>query len=59
MSIRRYSVLDGLRSSLFKFIQKSMSVKVVVRDSRDIAEFVGVKEMYSLYRDVHQPTNDI
>ena len=26
--IRRNSVLDGLRSSLFKFIQKRMSVKV-------------------------------
>ena len=28
--IRRNSVLDGLRSSLFKFIQERMSVKVVV-----------------------------
>ena len=44
--IRRNSVLDGLRSSLFKFIQERMSVKVVVSVSRDRAEFVGVKEMY-------------
>ena len=28
--IRRNSVLDGLRSRLFKFIQERMSVKVVV-----------------------------
>ena len=28
--IRRNSVIDGLRSSLFKFIQERMSVKVVV-----------------------------
>ena len=45
--MRRNSVLDGLRSSLFKFIQERMSVKVVVSVSRDRAEFVGVKEMYS------------
>ena len=45
---RRNSVLDGLRSSLFKFIQERMSVKVLmVSVSRDRAEFVGVKEMYS------------
>ena len=44
--IRRNSVLDGLRSSLFKFIQERMSVKVVISVSRDRAEFVGVKEMY-------------
>ena len=43
--IRRNSVLDGLRSSLFKFIQERMSVKVVVSVSRDRAEFLGVKEM--------------
>ena len=45
--MRRNSVLDGLRSSLFKFIQERMSVKVVVSVTRDGAEFVGVKEMYS------------
>ena len=45
--IRRNSVLDGLRSSLFKFIQERMSVKVVVSVSRHRAEFVGVKEIYS------------
>ena len=33
--IRRNSVLDGLRSSLFKFIQERMSVKVLVSVSRD------------------------
>ena len=43
--IRRKSVFDGLRSSLIKFIQEKMSVKVVVTVSRDGAEFVGVKEM--------------
>ena len=43
----RNSVFDGLRSSLFKFIQERMSVKVLVSVSRDRAEFVGVKEMYS------------
>ena len=43
----RNSVLEGLRSSLFKFIQERMSVKVVVSVSRHRAEFVGVKEMYS------------
>ena len=37
----------GLRSSLFKFIQERMSLKVVVSVSTDRAEFVGVKEMYS------------
>ena len=45
--IRRNSVLDGLRSSLFQFIQVRMSVKVVVSVSRDKAELVGVKEMYN------------
>ena len=45
--MRRNSVFDGLRSSLFKFIQERMSLKVVVSVSRDRAEFVGVKEMYS------------
>ena len=45
--IRRNSVLDGLRSSLFKFIQERMSVKVVVSVSRHRVEFVGVKEIYS------------
>ena len=45
--IKRNSVLDGLRSSLFKFIQVRMSVKVVVSVSRDRAELEGVKEMYS------------
>ena len=47
VSIRRNSVLDGLKSSLFKFIQERMSVKVVVSVSRHGAELVGVKEMYS------------
>ena len=32
--MRRNSVLDGLRSNLFKFIQERMSVKVVVSVSR-------------------------
>ena len=45
--IRRNSVLDGLRSRLFKFIQERMSMKVVVSVSRDRTEFVGAKEMYS------------
>ena len=44
--MRRHSVFDGLRSSLFKFIQERMSLKVVVSVSRDSrAEFVGVKEI--------------
>ena len=43
----RNSVFDGLRSSFFKFIQEIMSLKVVVSVSRNKAEFVGVKEMYS------------
>ena len=45
--MRRNSVFEGLRRSLFKFIQERMSLKVVVSVSRDRAEFVGVKEMYS------------
>ena len=45
--MRRNSVFDGLRSSLFKFIQERMSLKVAVSVSRDRAEVVGVKEMYS------------
>ena len=45
--MRRNSVFDGLRSNLFKFIQERISLKVVVSVSRDRAEFVGVKEMYS------------
>ena len=32
--IRRNSVFNGLRSSLFKFIQERMSVKVVVSSAR-------------------------
>ena len=44
--MRRNSVFDGLRSSLFKFIHERMSLKVVVSVSRDIAEFVGVQQMY-------------
>ena len=47
MPIRRNSVLDGLRSSLFKFIQERMLVKVLVSISRDRAEFVEVNEVYS------------
>ena len=43
--MRRNSVFDGLRSSLFKFIQERMSLKVVVSDSRDRAAFVGVKRL--------------
>ena len=43
--MRRNSVFDGLRSSLFKFIQERMSLKVVVRVSRDRAEFVGVRDV--------------
>ena len=46
--MRRNSVFDGLRSSLFKFIQERMSLKVVVSVSRDGAEVVGVKEMHQL-----------
>ena len=45
--MRRNLVLDGLRSSLFMFIQESMSVKVVVSVSRDRAEFEGVNDLYS------------
>ena len=45
MPIRRNPVFDGLRSSLFKFIQERMYVEVVVSVARDRAEFVGVKEM--------------
>ena len=44
--IRRNSVFDGLRSSLFKFIQERMSLKVVVSVSRDRTEVVGVKDIY-------------
>ena len=33
--MRRNSVFDGLRSSLFKFIQERMPLKVVVSVSRD------------------------
>ena len=47
VQMRRNSVFDGLRSSLFKFILERMSLKVVVSVSRDRAKFVGVKEMYS------------
>ena len=36
--MRRNSVLDGLRSNLFKFIQERMSVKVVVSVSRHIEQ---------------------
>ena len=39
--IRRNSALDGLRSSLFKFNQERMSVKVVVSVSRDRAELLS------------------
>ena len=35
--MRRNSVFDGLRSSLFKFIQERMSLKVVASVSRDRA----------------------
>ena len=41
--MRRNSVLDVLRSSLFKFNQERMSVKVVVSLSRDRAKFVDVQ----------------
>ena len=44
--MRRNSVFDGLRSSLFRFIQERMSLKVAVSVSRDGTEFVGVEEMY-------------
>ena len=44
--MRRNSVFDGLRSSLFKFIQERMSLKVVVSVSRDRAEFVGVSKSF-------------
>ena len=48
--IRRNSILDVSRSSLFKFIQERiLSVKVLVRVSRDRAEFVGVKDVLLLY----------
>ena len=56
--MRRNSVFDGLRSSLFKFIQERMSWKMVVSVSRDRAEVVGVKEIYSC-NGCHQRTNDI
>ena len=46
VSMRRNSVFDGLRSSLFNFTQERISVKVVVSVLRDETEFVGVKEMY-------------
>ena len=45
--MRRNSVFDGLRSSLFKFVQERMPLKVVVSVPRDRPEFVGVREMYS------------
>ena len=45
--MRRNSVFDGLRNSLFKFIQERMSLKVELSVSRDKAKFVGVKKMYS------------
>ena len=48
VAIKRISVFDRLKSSLlFKSIQERMSLKVVVSVSRDRAEFLGVKEMYS------------
>ena len=52
--MRRNSVLDELRSSLFKFIKERMSVKVLVSVSRYTAEFVGVKEMYSWVSSVYK-----
>ena len=46
--LRRNSVFDGLRSSLFKLIQDRMSLKVVVSVSRNRAKFVGVKQNVQL-----------
>ena len=48
VSKRRNSVFDGLRSSLFKFIQERMSLKVMVRISRDRAELLGVEKYVQL-----------
>ena len=52
----RNSVLDGLRSNLFEFIQESMSEKVLESISSEEVEFEGVKEMYS---GCHQHKGDI
>ena len=41
----RNSVLDGLRSTLFEFIQESMSKKVLDSISSEEVEFERVKEM--------------
>ena len=43
----RNSVLDGLRSNLFEFIQESMLEKVSESISSEEVEFEGVKEMYN------------
>ena len=47
MPMRRNSVLDGLRSNLFKFIQGKNVSESSGGVSRHRAEFVGGKEMYS------------
>ena len=47
MPTSRNSVLDGLRSNLFEFIQESMSEKVLESISSEEVEFEGVKEMYN------------
>ena len=41
----RNSVLDGLRSNFFEFIQESMSEKVLESISSEEIEFEGVKEI--------------
>ena len=46
MPIRRNSVLDGLRSS-FVQVHPGKNVSESGGVSKDRAEFVGVKEMYS------------
>ena len=52
--MRRNSVFDGLRSSLFKFIQERMSLKVVVfqdiicRKERDVQQLLGVSSLISV-----------
>ena len=50
MLMSRNSVLDGVRSKLFEFIQESMSEKVLESISSGEVEFEGVKEMSSAKR---------
>ena len=53
--IRRNSVFDGLRSSLFKFIQERMSLKVVVSENRS---FIHIKDKLNICMLIASTRND-